>query len=171
MHPDGAASDHRWPGFDATGSLLLHLPASFAGPGAGLAFTVNGFEFERKDEFHLTLLNRTQAEKIRSVLGEPQIAECFSSLRWYPQRSGEYWLIYKHKARNARPLETWSVIEVVSLPAMIEFIEQLSRLARVELAPPFPHLTHYVRGDRHGIGIESPSVFDELRVRQLPLAW
>ncbi len=169
MTDDVPEREHPWPGFDPSGSLLLPLPESFAGPAAGPGFTVDGIELTRKDEFHVTLLNRKLGAKVLAVLGAARIAQCFRERTWSPRRTGDYWLIHKHKETAGRPLEAWSIVELLELPAMAEFLDELSLLSRIEIPQPFPHLTHYVRGDAGGIGIASQAVFSELRLHAVQL--
>jgi hypothetical protein len=155
-----------WPGFSARGSLLLPLPperfAELASP-----FEVDGIEFARKAEFHLTLLSRALGARLHAPREGGRAAErlpaLFAAQDWQWRRTGERWLLLE-----AKPVASaHSVIELVDMPAFARFRAQVGALLGEALPDAPAHVTLYVAGDPIGIGIASDAEFARLKLRRL----
>ena len=122
---------------------------------------------ERKPEFHVTVLNREVAARLRAqeangVVG-PALPELFAMQDWRWSLTGERWLLRKDKPEGT----AHSVIELLDMPALNRFRHHAGR-AHAEKLPPTPaHVTLYVAGDPIGIGLADQEEFERLRVRRL----
>lgn len=155
-----------WPSFNSRGSLLLPLPElAFSELPPALAF--DGLEFERKHEFHVTLLDREtgrrmRAQEVRGVV-RPTARELFEGEDWAWHPTGKKWLLREEQEHG--PVH--SIIELLDLPGLVRFRHNLG-WAHGERLPEVPaHVTLYVAGNPIGIGLASKAEFQRLRLRQL----
>jgi hypothetical protein len=155
-----------WPGFTSRGSLLLPLPdAGFAQMPEALS--LEGIEFQRKREFHVTLLDRETGTRIRAqeLAGgvRPSVRELFEGEDWQCQRSDARWLL-----REQQPEGTvHSIIELLDMPALVRFRHNVGWAHGQPLPPTPAHVTLYVAGTEVGIGLSSKEQFQRLRLRRL----
>jgi hypothetical protein len=155
-----------WPGFSARGTLVLPLPAvHFELLEPTLEF--DDLRFERKREFHATLLDREAARRLRSQEQRnevrPSMRELFEGEDWQWRPANKRWLLREEK--ESGPVH--SIIELIDMPGLTRFRHNVGR-AHAERLPPVPaHVTLYVAGDDIGIGLASIAEFQKLRVRQL----
>jgi hypothetical protein len=162
LHPERAP----WPGPGSQGSVILPLCAGmFSGLPAGLQHGV--MPFHRKQEFHLTLLNRAQWLAVASGCGEAAARAAFAHLDWRLRADGRYWMVRK---RQASGQATHTVIASLESPALHSFREQMARLG-VALEAPRPHVTLYWSGAPGGIGIAGPAQWAERVVSELRVDW
>lgn len=153
----------RWPGFEASGSLVLPLPASEFG---GLPETLHVGELvlARKREFHVTLLLHALGVRLqRAVAADPrlvaQLPELFAALDWTWQRRGERWLLRDHGAHT--------VIEIIEMPALHAFRQEIGKRLGETLPPTPAHITLYLANTSRGIGLSSQTEFEALRLHRL----
>jgi hypothetical protein len=156
----------RWPGFGSGGSLVLPLPdEAFAQ--LPPALSLDGIEFERKREFHVTLLDRETGTRIRSqeLAGalRPSVRELFEGEDWQCQRTDARWLLREDKPGG--PVH--SIIELLDLPALVRFRHNVGWAQGQPLPPTPAHVTLYVAGTPIGIGLSSKEEFQRLRLRRL----
>src|SRR6478736_4283095 len=155
-----------WPGFSARGSLLLPLPEEhFELLEPVLAF--DELRFARKREFHVTLLDRDTARRLRSLetRGDvrPTMRELFEGEDWRWQPTGNKWLLREDKEEGT----VHSIIELLDLPGLTRFRHNIGRTHAERLPPAPAHVTLYTAGDESGIGLADNAQFQKLRVRQL----
>ena len=155
-----------WPGFTSRGSLLLPLPdARFAQMPEAIA--LDGIEFQRKREFHVTLLDRETGARIRAqeLAGgvRPSVRELFEGEDWQCQRSDVRWLLREHQPDGT----VHSIIELLDMPALVRFRHNVGWAHGQPLPPTPAHVTLYVAGSGIGIGLASKEEFQRLRLRRL----
>jgi hypothetical protein len=148
-----------WPGFSATGAVVLPIPGhAWAPPAAPLQHAAR--EFTPKRELHVTLLGKALGGEVRAWAADPArmalLAQACGAQRWRLRRSG--WWLHLRKPGEEAAVE--SIVELVALPAMARFHAALGRLLGCALPVPPPHVTLFVRNDAVGIGV--PDV-DSLR--------
>ena len=156
----------RWPGFNSRGSLLLSLPdEAFAQLPPTLA--LDGIAFERKREFHVTLLDRETGTRIRAqeLAGavRPSVRELFEGEDWQCRRTDARWLLREDKPEGA----VHSIIELLDLPALVRFRHNVGWAHGQPLPATPAHVTLYVAGNDIGIGLASKAEFQRLRLRRL----
>ena len=158
-----------WPGFRADGGLLLPIRSSgewLSGPDL---LEGEGMPLERKDELHLTILNRATGSLLRSQLGDDAIARLFEDEDWTIRRTGEGHLLRKVKTDLGCSTVCESVIECLDLPALAQFRHALSRVAGTPIPEVLPHITLYVAGDAAGIGLPDMASYEASRIASLRL--
>lgn len=156
-----------WPGFSARGSLLLPLPAAhFAGLAPELRLD-DGLVLTRKNEFHVTLLDRALCERVHDPAAEgapaQAIAGLFAGYDWAWQSRAERWLLLD--ADEEPPAH--SVIELIEMPALAQFRAAVGVLLGLPLPATPAHVTLYVAGQPIGIGLRDFDEFERLRLRRL----
>jgi hypothetical protein len=155
-----------WPGFSARGTLVLPLPeVHFELLDPTLEF--DGLRFERKREFHVTVLDRDPARRLRSQehrnAVRPTMRELFEGEDWAWRPADKRWLLREEKDAGT----VHSIIELIHMPGRVRFRHNVGRV-HAERLPPVPaHVTLYVAGDDIGIGLASTREFQQLRVRSL----
>lgn len=135
----------------------------------------NGFVIKR--EFHATIISFQNGKKIRGAIESGNctyqeivnLAESFSWTyeyirKWYVlQRKIPLFLL---RGQVQTPAHTRrSVIQVINLPNLIPFFEELSSLTGIEFEIPFPHVTLYTWTDYEpesgsGIALNSTEDFE-----------
>ncbi len=165
-----------WPGFTPDGALLLALEAADYRRGPDVLELLE-CTLVRKPEFHVTVLGRAAGAALMRALGDARIeseriAEIWRMQDWTVERTGPCLLLHRRRPSGGavspnEPLEAWSVIQCIRLPAMAAFRETVARLAGLDLPEAPPHVTLYVAGDLSGIAVPDPSTLQELRVRAL----
>ena len=155
-----------WPGFSPRGTLVLPL-AEEAFELLEPALEFDDLQFRRKREFHVTLLDRDTARRLRSLetRGEvrPTMRELFEGEDWRWQPTGKKWLLREEKEDGT----VHSIIELIDMPGLTRFRHNVGRTHAERLSPMPAHVTLYVAGDDIGIGLESNAEFQQRRVRQL----
>jgi hypothetical protein len=151
-----------WPGRSPRGSVILPVPWSFVPP---LVETLDLPEapFARKDELHLTLLSREEADRAAVNSPEGEWAAYFARHDWR-LRLTDRWFVLQDKV-DGRTVR--SVIAEVDCDALNAFRQELGYAAATELPGTLPHVTLWVAGQRKGIGLASLADFEAKRVRAL----
>lgn len=158
-----------WPGFRDNGALILPLdPAPFLAPAAPLRLRLDGQVLERKRELHLTLLGRDQGRAVQAALGEDRMRTLFEPMDWQCRGTARYALLHKTKEQWDGPLQAWSVIEHLQVPAFAAFRHELARLTGLAIDCGVPHVTLYVAGDPYGIGLPDLRTYRACFMRELP---
>lgn len=155
-----------WPGFATGRALVLPLRAGLMATPFGECCQLDGVRLSRKQEFHVTLLDRQMA-RAAAGYGEARLRALYESLRWAPQRTGCYALLHQAKPTPTGVLECWSLIEHLHLPAMHAFRTVLAQALGPAFDDPVPHVTHFVHGDPNGIGVPDVRALSRLRVREV----
>ncbi|NUS38121.1 MAG: hypothetical protein HOQ02_03745 [Lysobacter sp.] len=153
------------PEFAATGALLLPLDAVAMEPPSAPRVRVGGLWLRRKDEFHVTLLSRALGPRLRALLDEPALQVTLAALDWRVQRLHAYDFLGKLKPAPHGAVACYSVIEHVHVPGMQDLYAAIAeRIPDFPACPP-PHVTHYVVGDRQGIGVPDEAALAAYRIR------
>ncbi len=151
-----------WPGRSDTGSVLLPVPVP---PPPDVLALPEGI-FERKHEFHLTLLSSREAAQLATQLPETHWRAAFEQLDWscalMPKRS----LLAERHVEGDR----MSVIAWAQCPALNAFRARLAQESGVELPATLPHVTLYTVGSKRGIGLASLADFRQHYLRDLDAA-
>src|SRR5690606_12248896 len=143
-----------WPGFRPDGGLLLPLPLEQFLTGLPPSLAWQGPTLERKDECHVTVLNRACGNAARKALGEARVRRLFDDQEWILRRTGNARLLRKPGKPDA-----FSLIEDVHLPSLNRFREALSLAMREDLPAAPPHVTLYTARKPEGIGVpDHPSL-------------
>lgn len=156
-----------WPGFSDTRAFVLPLRSDCMATPFGALCQLEGIRLRRKSELHVTVLNADMARAAAAGCGEARLRELYESLEWTPVRTGRYALLHQSKPTAQGPLECWSLIEHLRLPAMLAFRASLARLLGGIFEDPVPHVTHYVHGDPNGIGVPHRRALAALLVREI----
>lgn len=156
-----------WPGISARGTVILPLPAS-AFPDVAGPLSCAGVELQPKSEFHVTVLDRDLASRLRDYTprkDEPDAspAALFAGFDWRWARTGERWLLHKPTGAGGH-----SLVELLSMPALQQFRLALGPLLRLELPRMPAHVTLYTAGSAVGIGLPDEDSFRRLRVARCP---
>jgi len=147
----------RWPGFNERGSLVLTWPGflhAFPLPGE---WAIDGCLLQRKQEFHLTVLGRHEAERVRGHVDDDAVRACFEGFAWSPGAMTACWYLV-----SADP-DRRSIVATFEAAALNPFRAQLAQRSGVDLSATVPHVTLFVSGSPKGIGIESVAAFEALR--------
>lgn len=153
-----------WPGFCPDGGLLLSVPLEQFLSGLPPSLSWVGPPLERKDELHVTLLNRVCGNTARVAVGETQVRRLFEEQEWILNRTGDAGLLRKPDARDA-----FSLIELVDLPALNAFRNALSLATSAALPEAPPHVTLYTVGKPGGIGLPDRQTLARLEIARLRL--
>lgn len=156
-----------WPGFSPERSFVLPLQAPRMDTPFGRCCRIDGLRLERKSEFHVTVLDRAMSRAAAAGVGEAKLRALYESLPWTPRRTGRYALLHGTRPGGTGPLDAWSLIEYLDLPAMHAFRGELARVLGPRFADPVPHVTHFVRGDPGGVGVPDARALQALRVRDV----
>ena len=158
------------PRFAASGALLLALDPAAMRPPSASRVRLDGRWLRRKREFHVTVLGRALGPRLRAAFDEPALQITLAGLDWQVTRSGRYELLGKLKPSAQGAVACYSVIELLRVPAMEALYALLGQqLPEFPPCPP-PHVTHYVLGDRDGIGVPSAEALAASRVRGVQAA-
>jgi hypothetical protein len=158
-----------WPGLSPAGTLLVPLHPDWLAAPFGNVFEMDGLGLVRKSEFHVTVLNRAMAATALPAFGEARIRDLYGALSWAPRRTGRYALLHESKDAQPHPIECWSLIEHLDLPAMLHFRTELASALGPVFADPVPHVTHFVLGDPNGIGLPDGAALEARLVREIRL--
>jgi hypothetical protein len=156
-----------WPGFDPQRAFVLPLQAELMDTPFGEACVIDGVRLQRKREFHVTVLDRSMSRVAAVTLGAARLRALYASLEWTPRRTGRYVLLHEGKRDDPEVCESWSLIEHLRLPAMHALRSALADAAGAIFADPVPHVTHFVHGDPHGIGVPDTRALAALQVRPI----
>lgn len=158
------ASEHAWPGIGAHGSLVLPLGED-AWAWLAPALALDGHRFERKREFHLTLIGRAGIAQVALRCPGPvedTLREAFDGCDWTCRTTGRFLLLCDRATEPAAR----SVIERVQVPGLAVFHQRLSRRGCTLPLPP-AHVTLYTHVQPLGIGVASDAELARLQVRPL----
>lgn len=153
-----------WPGFRPDGGLLLPLRVEEFLTGLPPSLAWQGPTLERKDECHVTVLNRACGNAARDALGDAGVRRLFEDQGWILNRTGGARLLRKPGTPDA-----FTLIEDVDLPALNAFREAMSRAMSAELPAVPPHVTLYTAGKPEGIGLPDRQTLARLEVARLRL--
>lgn len=166
-------------------TLLLHIDEEAINFGDVSEIAAQN-RFEKKDEFHITVIGFKNGMTIREALDKlpksekqmalQQVRSLIARIDWsftlLPQK---YHLTKDYTFRTGAVATTEhreSYIQMVSMPDMMIFYNELNGILGMHLEPPPPHLTLYTRGDnperaKAGIGINSQEEFLKLNPKPL----
>jgi hypothetical protein len=153
------------PQFAATGALLLRLDPATMRPPSVQRVRLDGRWLRRKREFHVTVLGRSLGPRLRGLFDEPALQVTLAGLDWRVERQHRYDLLGRMKPSAHGAVACYSVIEHLRVPGMTALYALLGEQVPDFPPCPPPHATHYVLGDRDGIGIPSEEALAAYRVR------
>lgn len=119
-----------------------------------------GHVFQPKSELHITVVSADAAEDVRSFIERRpddavQIQEMVDETRWVFRELEAFYHVVESPG-----VET--IIQMVEVPHMAEFFSRLSGLMGKGFVLPPTHITLYTLGTEKGIGLPTPTVFDQL---------
>ena len=151
-----------WPGRSPRGSVVLPLPWSFVPPLAD-RLVLPEATLSRKDELHLTLLSRTEAERLAGGTSEDEWRGFFARHDW-AMRLTDRWRLLRD-VEGAAAVRT--VVAEVECDALNLFRAEVGYAAAIVLEPTLPHVTLWVDGTTKGIGLSSFADVERCSVRRL----
>lgn len=155
----------RVPGWSQRGGLVVPVDEDALLAASPPTITVDGLVLARKHEFHVTLLDRTEAGWAKSCIDDAALRALLADHDWRARPQGPAWLI-----RDQRRGGGWrfSVVQLLDLPAHARFRAAIAQACSHALSAMPAHVTLYVAGDPAGIGLGSQARFAQCRVRVLP---
>lgn len=163
--------EHRpgWPGWSQQKTLLLPIDV-VTWPAPTAPVVLDGWHFVPKSELHVTLIGRALGQQLLASPGERRYRTlvartAFESLDWSYVREGALLRLEKHGAEGGPDDRMGAIIELIGLPALAEFYQQLGLLLGRELPVPPPHVTLYTAGKSKGIGVPNANALREFTVR------
>ena len=154
-----------WPGRSAHGSVVLPLPWSFVPPLAE-RLVLPEATLSRKDELHLTLLSRTEAERLAGGTSEDEWRGFFARHDW-AMRLTDRWRLLRDVEDGA---VVRTVVAEIECDALNAFRTDVGYAAAIVLEPTLPHVTLWVDGTTKGIGLASFADVERCSVRRLTAA-
>ena len=154
-----------WPGRSPRGSVVLPLPWSFVPPLAE-RLVLPEATLSRKDELHLTLLSRTEAERLAGGTSEDEWRGFFARHDW-SMRLTDRWRLLRD-VEGAAVVRT--VVAEVECDALNLFRAEVGYAAAIVLEPTLPHVTLWVDGTTKGIGLSSFADVERCSGRRLTAA-
>jgi hypothetical protein len=153
-----------WPGVGRRGSVILPLSAElFRALPAQLS--LRSLQLPRKDEFHITLFNADEWQRVLATHGEAAVAAAAGALDWCVRSDGFYWLVRRPDD------DAWrTVIVTVHAPALARLRATLST-SDCLLPSPTTHVTLYCSDNRGGIGVSGSRQWEERVVGALRIDW
>jgi hypothetical protein len=118
-----------------------------------------GKTFAPKDELHITILSQDTAAVVADYIAqEPEdagtIHGLIDSVRWSFHKLETY-----HHLRDG---EEETIIQMVEVPELPGFFQELSRIVGQGLILPPAHVTLYMHNSEKGIGLPSHEVMEQL---------
>ncbi|MGY0632756.1 DUF3293 domain-containing protein [Luteimonas sp. A478] len=153
-----------WPGFRSDGGLLLPLRVEQFLTGLPPSLAWQGPTLKRKDECHVTVLNRACGNAARDALGYAGVRRLFKDQEWILHRTGDARLLCKPGTHDA-----FSLIEDAHLPSLNAFREAVSLAMSADLPAVPPHVTLYTAGKPEGIGLPDQQTLARLEIARLRL--
>lgn len=150
------------PAWTDADTLLLPIGAE-AWPLPRATPALDGIAFVPKRELHVTLVGRALGAELREAGRQADALAACAALDWRFRRRGEWWRLRDASGDRQRH----SIIERIDLPALDTLYARLEAMLGRRLPRPPPHVTLYVAGDGHGIGVPDESRFARLAVRRV----
>lgn len=122
-------------------------------------FSFQDKDFEPKKELHITILGQGAADEVRRAMeAHPgkvrQVKRLIGSTDWSYRKFQRF-----YQARDEQGAQ--SIIQMVEVPALHKFFEELSRVVDQALKTPPVHVTLYTYGDPEGIGLSDRETFEK----------
>jgi len=131
------------------GSLLLDVPKDYVLIPEWLQELSVTEEYDRKKEYHITVIGDTLAKKIAEAGLTETVNAMIEHKTWNMEQLGTY----VELAKNRDGINRRSIIQLISAPEVILFIEDLASMLGQSIKSPVPHLTLYTKNYDRGIGI------------------
>ncbi|MGO1540365.1 MAG: DUF3293 domain-containing protein [Luteimonas sp.] len=158
------SANFTWPRFRPDGGLLLPLSVEQFLTGLPPSLAWQGPTLKRKDECHVTVLNRACGSAARDALGEARVQHLFEDQEWTLHRTGDARLLRKSGTPDA-----FSLIEELDLPSLNAFRQALSLAMSADLPAVPPHVTLYTARKPEGIGLPDRQTLAKLEIARLRL--
>jgi len=143
--------------------ILLGLDAKEYGLGSQHAQIPEGV-FAAKSDIHVTLLGSRVGRSLRPGL-VASIAEQAARRCWQVLLGKDFWLLTNPHPGPGKTVA--SIIRMVEVPGLVEFIEAVNRQYKLGLPIPPTHITLYLQGGGPGIGLDTDAHCQALRQRKL----
>lgn len=123
-----------------------------------------------KEEFHITIIGRETGEILSKVdIKYESIEAIAEEIDWHFTLKKEFYFITKLYLDGE---QRSSIIQLVELPSLASFYDQLNQLTRQNFAVPFSHITLFTNStlkekELRGIGIYSQKDFENLSPEHL----
>ncbi|MDB5181056.1 MAG: hypothetical protein JWO54_819 [Candidatus Saccharibacteria bacterium] len=145
------------------GSLLLPIQPQLINIPSRVADFARANEFTQKEEFHVTAIGKRWTPLIPENL-QKSVDMLVESVDWKIDLNDRYFVLSKHGDNNEEKL---SIVQLVEVPALNQFIFNLSKLIQQDLGKPYPHITIFTKGSNGGIGIYSEDEFKNHFVKEI----
>ncbi len=117
-----------------------------------------------KKEFHITIVGRETGEKLLAEnIDFNKIKELVESFEWQFSLNQEFYFITKSYPDEQRS----SVIEIVQLPDLLGFYEQLNQLTGQNFALPFSHVTLFTNSTKQENQLRGIGIYSEAEMKDL----
>lgn len=143
----------------ARGSLILPLPFALF-PGLPATLSLPEGRFTRKDELHLTVLSRREAEAVAETLPVSAWPARLAAHDWRVTPTARRFLLRDEDGRIVQ-----SVIAEVDCAALNACRREFAEASGAPLPDTLPHVTLFVDGTAKGIGLVSIGDFSAKCVR------
>ncbi len=135
--------------------------------------------FSIKSEFHITIIGSKLGQKLLRSIGEMEYRDCLSQIAaridWQWTFEEKYYHLIKPnlelsqtEEETCEVIQSESIIQLVVLPGVDRFYQQLSSLLSKQVISPPAHVTLYVYGNLRGIGIADREILNQYAVEYHP---
>ena len=133
-----------------------------------------GLKFEQKSEFHITLIGNNGGREIKHAINTFDLYYQYNAVEKIRALAYETdWsyslldVIYKVSKEYKDTDKRESIIQMVEVPCLVDFYDNLNKILKTNLRYPLAHVTLFTRGtdlerSKMGIGINSEIDFFEL---------
>ncbi len=142
---------------EQTGYLMVRLEKEcFGFVDKELAFREESYQ--PKKELHITILSEGAAEHVLGTMDWmpdriARIRELVRETDWSYRKFQRFYHVRDEQGNQ-------SIIQLVEVPGLGRFFEDLNRITHGQLEQPPTHVTLYVHGDPDGIGLPDSQTFD-----------
>ena len=165
------------------GTLLLQVPKSEFGVDER-PITIGGVDFKPKEETHITLVGFKHSKEMETALKDPVKAREINALLEEINRAPGLTVSVDaatpilHLARDAsvdrkgggKELQHQeSLIVPVMCPEVNALIQKVGSIIGKEIPSPYLHVTLYTHGADQGIGVQSESALETLKIGEIPV--
>lgn len=155
-------------------TLLAHIPPELIDIDDAVAAYANRNGFERKDEAHITLIGFGLGKRLLEAMEQLTDTAKNEGLELIESLNGRLSSFcfnedYYHISKPGSNRE--SIIQTVDVPGITDYFDELRDISGIEPGQPFPHITHYTKGDLdqrfRGIGIQNVDEFNALTTESI----
>lgn len=151
---------------DQSGYLIVQLDKDTYGlPDTEVSY--RGQTFQPKEELHITIVSSEAAENVQETLEQQpqaveQVKHSIEETDWSYRKRERFYHVVEEPGVE-------SIIQIVEVPGVEPFFDELSRITGKRLELPPTHVTLFTRGNPKGIGLPTQEVFDRLVTGEVSL--